>query len=194
MGKASGNAQHRHHPRIRMRLRPHHAVRAFIAVVMGISVIATAGHAQVTVATRDSQLLASPISAMLPVDVARLRALGPGLLADDLVAGTGAEATRGLIARMRAEVWLTDGTRVRAGTCQSLQFKIGSGILISGADVGVRGMRVGGTRVLVVGAERAYGSRGVPGDVPPHATLIMRFQLLAVSEGSLPNPDECVRS
>ncbi len=78
-----------------MRLRPHHAVRAFFAVVMGMSVTATAGHAQVTVATRDSQLLASPISAMLPVDVGRLRALGPGLLADDLVAGLGGHLKSG---------------------------------------------------------------------------------------------------
>ena len=176
-----------------MRLCARHVVPALIALLMGMSVTATESHAQVTVGTRDSQLLASPISSMLPMDVERLRALGPGLLADDLVAGTGAEATRGLVARMRAEVWLTDGTRVRAGTCQSLQFKIGSGILVSGADVGVRGMRVGGTRVLVAGAERAYGSRGVPGDVPPDATLIMRFQLLDVSEGFLLNPNDCVR-
>ncbi|MES3034070.1 MAG: FKBP-type peptidyl-prolyl cis-trans isomerase [Gemmatimonadota bacterium] len=154
----------------------------------------TATHAQVTVDTRDSQLLATRISDMLPVDVSRLRSLGPGLLADDLLAGTGAEATRGLIARIRAEVWLTDATRVRAGTCQSLQFKVGSGVLVNGADVGVRGMRVGGTRVLVVGAERAYGSRGVPGDVPPDATLIMRVQLLDVSDGLLANPNDCLRS
>ena len=177
-----------------MRLRLHHGVRVIITALAAVSVTAEASHAQGTVATRDSQLLASPISAMLPVDVARLRALGPGLLADDLVTGTGAEAAHGLIARIRAEVWLTDATRVRAGTCQSLQFKVGSGLLVSGADVGVRGMRVGGTRVLVVGAERAYGSRGVPGDVPPDATLIMRFQLLDVSEGNLPNPNDCVRS
>ena len=176
-----------------MRRRPHPSVRSIITALAALSTTVTVGHAQISVATRDSQLLASPISAMLPVDVTRLRSLGPGLLADDLVAGTGAEAARGFVARIRAEVWLTDGTRARAGTCQSLQFKVGSGVLVSGADVGVRGMRVGGTRVLVVGAERAYGSRGVPGDVPPDATLIMRFQLLDVSEGPLPNPNDCLR-
>ena len=176
-----------------MRLRIHQSVWVIITALVALSVTATAGHAQVTVATRDSQLLASPISAMLPVDVARLRSVGPSLFADDLVAGTGAEATRGLIARIRAEVWLPDASRVLAGTCQSLQFKVARGLLVSGVDVGVRGMRVGGTRVLVVGAERAYGSRGVPGDVPPDATLMMRVQLLDVSEGLLPNPNDCVR-
>lgn len=175
-----------------MRRRFQNRVHAIVASLVAASVTATIGHAQATVATRDSQLLASPISAMLPVDVTRLRALGPGPFGDDPVVGTGAEAARGLIARIRAEVWLTDGTRARAGTCQSLQFNIGSGVLVSGADVGVRGMRVGGTRVLVVGAERAYGSRGVPGDVPPDATLIMRFRLLEVSEGLQPNRNDCV--
>ena len=77
-----------------MRLRPHHCVRAIIAALAALSVTATAGHTQVTAATRDSQLLASPISAMPPVDVTRLLVLGPGLLADDLVADTGAEAAR----------------------------------------------------------------------------------------------------
>lgn len=176
-----------------MRLRIHQNVWVIITALAALSLTATPGDAQVTVATRDSQLLASPFSEMLPVDVARLRALGSGLLADDLIAGTGAEAVRGLIARIRAEVWLPDASRVLAGTCQSLQFKVGSGLLVNGVDVGVRGMRVGGTRVLVVGAERAYGSRGVSGDVPPDATLIMRVQLLDVSEGLLPNPNDCVR-
>ena len=61
-----------------MRLRPHHGVRSIMTALAALSVTATAGQAQVTVATRDSQLLASPISAMLPVDVARLRASTTG--------------------------------------------------------------------------------------------------------------------
>ena len=58
-----------------MRLRPHHAVQAFITALIGVSLTATAGHAQVTVATRDSQLLATPISARQPAGSSR--ASGP---------------------------------------------------------------------------------------------------------------------
>jgi FKBP-type peptidyl-prolyl cis-trans isomerase len=94
---------------------------------------------------------------------------------------------------VRVEVWLPDATRVLSATCQSLQFQIGRGLVIDGVDIGVRGMRVAGTRVLVIAAERAYGERGVPGDVPPGATLVARVHLLDVSGGNFPNPNDCVR-
>lgn len=44
---------------------------------------------------------------------------------------------------------------------------------------GVRGMRVGGQRKLIVPPELAYGSKGV-GEIPPDATLEFEVQLLSV--------------
>jgi FKBP-type peptidyl-prolyl cis-trans isomerase len=41
-------------------------------------------------------------------------------------------------------------------------------------------MRVGGTRRLIVPPSLGYGSRGVPGTIPPDATLTFDIQLLGI--------------
>ena len=46
-------------------------------------------------------------------------------------------------------------------------------------EQGVRGMRVGGQRKLIVPPELAYGRRGV-GEIPPDATLEFEVQLLSI--------------
>lgn len=58
--------------------RPLRRVLAILTALVASSLTAGASDAQVIVATRDSQLLASPISAMLQVHVARLRARRTG--------------------------------------------------------------------------------------------------------------------
>jgi FK506-binding nuclear protein len=54
---------------------------------------------------------------------------------------------------------------------KSFSFKLGKGEVIRGWDVGVAGMRVGGSRDLIIHAEFGYGSRGAPPSIPPGATL-----------------------
>ena len=48
----------------------------------------------------------------------------------------------------------------------------GDGRVIRGWELGVTGMKVGGKRKLKVPHKMGYGSRGVPGRIPPKATLI----------------------
>jgi len=49
------------------------------------------------------------------------------------------------------------------------------------AAQGVRGMRVGGQRKLLVPPELAYGSRGL-GEIPPDATLEFEVELLSIKQ------------
>ena len=52
--------------------------------------------------------------------------------------------------------------------------------MIKGWDIGVKGMKVGGRRKLVIPAKLGYGKRGSPPEIPGDATLCFDIKLLAV--------------
>jgi FKBP-type peptidyl-prolyl cis-trans isomerase FkpA len=57
---------------------------------------------------------------------------------------------------------------------------LGGGTTIAGLDRGVRGMKPGGKRRLVIPAELAYGKRGMGDVVPPGSDLAYEVELLEV--------------
>ncbi len=132
----------------------------------------------------------------LEVDLSRMTLLASGLYVRDLVAGTGAEAVSQAGVRFDYEGWLHDGTPVDRGRYPASPFwpgafesqldgevyyLVGSGETIAGWDIGLVGMRVGGTRQVVIPPKLGYGAGGSPDNrVPPNAVLVYRFGLLAV--------------
>ncbi|WP_017608970.1 FKBP-type peptidyl-prolyl cis-trans isomerase [Nocardiopsis xinjiangensis] len=64
---------------------------------------------------------------------------------------------------------------------EPLSFRVGSGMVISGWDQGVMGMRVGGRRQLVIPPHLAYGERGAGGVIKPGETLVFVCDLVGVS-------------
>ena len=68
---------------------------------------------------------------------------------------------------------------------QPLAFTLGEGQVIQGWEQGVKGMRVGGKRMLVILPDLAYGAKDAGPAVPPNATLIYEVELLSVSPASV---------
>ena len=108
-----------------------------------------------------------------------------GLRYFDIVEGDGAEATTGSTVTVNYTGWLTDNVKFDSSldSGQPMPFTLGVGQVIPGWDEGVAGMKVGGTRQLVIPAELAYGETG-SGMIPPGATLVFEVELLDVQEAS----------
>ena len=101
----------------------------------------------------------------------------------DEVVGTGAVAAAGDTVTVNYVGSLTDGTVFDAsanhGTA-GFTFTLGAGQVIKGWDEGIVGMRVGGTRKLVIPAALAYGSQAVGNVIPANSTLVFTVELLKV--------------
>jgi FKBP-type peptidyl-prolyl cis-trans isomerase len=54
---------------------------------------------------------------------------------------------------------------------------LGTGELLAGVEHGLQGCRVGETRLLIIPPEYAYGEKGVPGCIPPSATLFVEVTI-----------------
>lgn len=78
---------------------------------------------------------------------------------------------------------LADGTvfdSTRTPGRDFFTFKLGEGMVIKGWDEGLVGMRDGEIRKLTVPAHLGYGEAGVPGRIPPNATLVFEIELLEI--------------
>lgn len=88
--------------------------------------------------------------------------------------GTGEPITNGKTASMLYTGKLLDGTVFDSTSKRGnepFSFTLGVGQVIKGWDQGVLGMKVGEERTLVIPADLAYGAGGIPGVIPPNATL-----------------------
>jgi FKBP-type peptidyl-prolyl cis-trans isomerase len=100
-----------------------------------------------------------------------------GFYYKDVEVGTGAMAEGGRTVAVAYVVRLADGREVdRMDRDRPLRFRVGDESMVAAFDAGVRGMREGGTRQLVVPPRLAYGARGA-GPIPPNAVLVMMVRL-----------------
>jgi peptidylprolyl isomerase len=105
------------------------------------------------------------------------------LVVTDVTQGEGAEATDGSTVSVHyVGVAHSTGEEFDASynRGQPLQFRLGTGQVISGWDQGVAGMKVGGRRQLVIPPHLGYGDRGAGGVIKPGETLIFVVDLLDV--------------
>ena len=122
------------------------------------------------------------------------------LEAVDTRIGTGAPVTPGRCVFAHYTGWTTDGKKfdssrdtTNAGAPKNpISFPQGFRRVVAGWDLGFDGMRVGGTRRLIIPYQLAYGERGRPPVIPPSATLIFDVELMQVAD-TLPRPDGAPR-
>lgn len=105
------------------------------------------------------------------------------LVTDDLIVGSGNEATRGKNVSVHyVGVAWSDGLQFDASwdRDESFDFRLGAGQVIAGWDSGVTGMKVGGRRRLTIPPEMGYGSQGAGGVIKGGETLVFVVDLLNV--------------
>ena len=118
-----------------------------------------------------------PPHSTLVFDVTMKRVGGSnGLYIQEVQAGTGDEAARGNLATVAYVGSLMDGTVFDQG---SFSFTIDGGGVIEGFNRGVKGMKMGGKRLVIIPPSLGYGSRST-GSIPPFSTLVFEITLTRV--------------
>lgn len=110
------------------------------------------------------------------------------LIKVDEKVGTGSEVTPGQYLEVDYTGWIYNpnaanrhGTKFDSShdSGQPITFQLDARSVIRGWDVGLRGMKMGGKRTLVIPAYLAYGTKG-SNSIPPNSTLIFDVELLGV--------------
>jgi peptidylprolyl isomerase len=112
----------------------------------------------------------------------KVHKLASGLQYDDVLVGSGKMAEAGMNVSIHYTGYLLDGSKFDSSLDRGepLKFQVAGGQMIQGFDEGVRGMRIGGKRKIVVPWAMAYGESGRPPLIPPKSDLVFDLELLDV--------------
>lgn len=64
---------------------------------------------------------------------------------------------------------------------QSFMFTVGEGRAIPGWEEGIKGIRLGEERIIIIPPSLAYGENGIPGAIPPNSTLIFNVKVNSIN-------------
>ncbi|MFJ7627574.1 FKBP-type peptidyl-prolyl cis-trans isomerase [Streptomyces sp. NPDC097595] len=101
----------------------------------------------------------------------------------DLVVGEGPEALPGRVVQVHyVGVAFASGREFDSSWEQDRPFKfaVGGGKAIKGLDRGLRGMKAGGRREIIVPPRLGYGKQSPSAFIPPNSTLVFVVDLLTV--------------
>ena len=107
------------------------------------------------------------------------------MLSSDLIAGTGAAAKAGdtLQVQYVLATYSTHKVQQSSWTSSPFSFKLGTGQVIKGWDLGIVGMREGGRRELIIPASLGYGAQSQGNGIAANDTLVFVVDLLKVTKG-----------
>ena len=106
-----------------------------------------------------------------------------GLIIEEIIIGEGEEAKDYNKVVVNYTGTLEDGSVFDSSLNPGrspFTFTLGAGSVIKGWDIGIKEMKVGGKRKLIIPPDLAYGANGAGGVIPPNATLIFEVELLEV--------------
>lgn len=124
-----------------------------------------------------SPLAALRLSPSLGIVEDSLRKVGRGVWLRDLQHGTGEPVDTGDVVSVHYVGQLANGETFDASARRPFTFALGADQVIAGWEDGVRGMRVGGRRQLVIPPHLGYGPSGA-GPIPPDAVLVFDVTLV----------------
>ena len=102
----------------------------------------------------------------------------------DLADGDGDVAAEGDTVKILRSGWLKDGTQIEAKVDRENPevLTLEEGALIEGLLTGIKGMKAGAKRKLIIPAEMAFADAGKGDIIPPGATLIFDVELIEVEK------------
>ena len=105
--------------------------------------------------------------------------------------GDGPETVRHSKVTVHYTGWLQDGTKFDSSLDRGnpLNFTLGTGSVIRGWEIGIKGMKPGEKRELIIPPAFAYGAKGAGGVIPPNATLRFVVELLTAVPPKYQNID-----
>jgi FKBP-type peptidyl-prolyl cis-trans isomerase len=105
----------------------------------------------------------------------------PELQSIDIVEGTGVEVTQNAtITAHYTGALVVDGTIFQSSHDFGQPATFGLNQVIAGWTQGVPGMKIGGTRRLIIPSRLAYGSQRAAANIPPNSDLVFDIELIAI--------------
>ncbi len=103
-----------------------------------------------------------------------------GMYYRDLTVGTGAVVANGQTLEVRYTGWLSSGFQFDSNraAAATFSFVLGTGNVIQGWHEGLQGIRVGGSRQLIIPATLGYGPGG-SGPIPGNAVIVFTVDVVA---------------
>jgi len=112
-------------------------------------------------------------AADLQVDLSEMAKLPVGVLYRDVVTGQGPEVAAGDSVEIHYLGWLPHGALVDSAF---IGLRVGAADVLPGIDAALPGMKVGGTRKVVLSPGLGYGAEGGYG-IPPGSVLVYEVEL-----------------
>ena len=116
------------------------------------------------------------VAESLGIDLDSMTETASGLFYRDDVEGTGEAAAMGDVVTVSYTGWLAKANEFDSG---QLHITLGETALIDGFTEGVIGMKLGGTRTIVMPSSLGYGSGGA-GQIPGDAVLVFELMVTAL--------------